>query len=228
MEKNWITILSLTLIAIIFCIAALFMPWWSISASPEAKIVLNSNLKTDYNLFQTVTGTKMTTNNTESVTVPLWNLTEKPENSAPLSSALSVTLTLAVAGVGVSSLMMGMLVLSYFGKPLLRYAMWAGFIAAILLLLPPVSLTTTLPPAISKLSKLTPLDIPSTWASINPRDISGFWGAVKSASADFPSWAKGENFWIWGAESGWYLAFTAALLIALASLLIRYATVKKK
>jgi len=89
-----------------------------------------------------------------------------------------------------------------------------GYITAVMLLLAPLVLMLNFSAAISKLSKLAPIDTPSAWPPIKPTYIKSFWGAVEIVKSDnLPEWAVGGNFWVWGGDVGWYLMFVAALIM---------------
>jgi hypothetical protein len=220
--------LALTLVAIIFSASALFLPWWSINMSPEASSILNSNMKTDYYLSQTVSAVMQSKETTENQSVPLNGLTGSQGSSGDLSAWLSSTYIITLVGLALSCLMLILIVLPILGRTSNRYLPLSGYIAAILLFVAPIMLASGFPASVSKLSSLTPISLPSAWTPINPVDIKGFWGSTQILSnPEFAAWASDGNFWIWGADAGWYLAFAASLLLAVSSLLTRTITKKK-
>jgi hypothetical protein len=220
-------VFALILIAIIFSATALYLPWWSINTSPETTLFVNSSIKTDYYLSQIVTAVKSLNNNTEIQSVLLYNLTENQENIGLLSLCFNVTYAILLIGLGLSCLMLIVIILPGLGKIFYRYLSFIACIAAILLFIAPILFAGILSTEVSKLSRLTPVSIPLTWTSVTPNDIKGFWGSIKiQTSLNFPEWTKGGDFWVWGADTGWYLAFTASLLTFTTALLIN--TILKK
>jgi hypothetical protein len=226
--------LVLTLVAIIFSGSALFLPWWSVNMSPEASSFLNSGMKTDYYLSQTVSSvmqvSDVTENQTgpESQTVPLSNLTQDQQNPAELSSTLTATYVIALVALAVSCIMLILIILQMRGRTLTRYLPLTGYVATLLLFITPILLGLGLPGDLSKLSRLTPLSLPATWTPITPANVTGFWGSIQiQGNPSFPQWASDGDFWVWGADVGWYLTFAASLLMAVSSLLARIITRKK-
>ncbi len=216
------------LIAIILSAAAVFLPWWSINASPEASALLDSQIKTEYHLLQTMTATKTIENETQVTTISFNNLTENQENLTELSFWFNVAHIITISGLGFSCLMLIMVVLASSGRFFHRYMTLIGYIAAILLFAAPIVLMANFSVAISKLPKLTPVDIPTTWPLVSPKDIGNFWGAIKMQTKfNLPEWTNGGDFWVWGGGAGWYLIFAAALLMFLASAIVR-SVVKKE
>jgi hypothetical protein len=221
-------IFALILLAIIFSAISLFVPWWSLNTSSEVSAILNSTIKTDYYLQQNVVAVKTVNNVTEIQNVPLGNLTGTPESVGPLSLWLSATYIVTISGLGLSCLMLIVVALPKLDTIFHRYATFIGYIAALLLLIAPVLLAMNFSSAIAELSRLTPLDIPPTWTPISAGDINGFWGNIRiQTTSSLPEWTIDGNFWVWGADAGWYLTFTASILMLLASLLNR-ALIKKE
>jgi hypothetical protein len=224
-KGKWSSPLALTLVAIIFSATALLVPWWSVNISSEASSLLDSTMKTDYYIQQTVTAVKIVNNNTETQSIALSNLTE---DTGDLSFWLIVTYIASVAGLGLSCLMLVLIVLSVFGRTFNGFLPFVGYIAAILLFIAPILLSSNFSAAVSKFSRLTPVSVSPTWTPMSPSQITGFWGSIEiQTSPDLPEWAKGGNFWVWGADAGWYLTFAAALLVSASSLLTR-TIIKKK
>lgn len=162
---------------------------------------------------------------TETQSISLGNLTE---NTEVLSLWLNVTYVASLGGLGLSCLMLVLVVLSSFGRDASRFLPFVGYIATVLLFIAPVLLAMNFPSAVSHFSTLSPVSVPPTWTPISPSQITGFWGNIKmQTSLNLPNWANGGNFWVWGPDAGWYLTFTASLLIGASSLLTR-TIIKKK
>lgn len=226
-KDKWVPTFFLILVAIVLSASAVFLPWWSINTSPNVSVILNSQIKTDYYLLQTVSATKTISNVTEAVNVAFNNLTEKQEDAIALALWFNVVCGITISGLGLSCLTIVMVVLARSKESFRRYSIFVGYIAAILLSAAPIILMANFSPLISNFSKLTPLDIPSAWPPITPKNINNFWGSIKAPKvSNLPEWAAGVDFWVWGGDSGLYLTFTAGLLMFFASTMIR--TVIKK
>jgi len=220
--------LLIILIALIFAGLGFHYPWWSIRTAREAEITLNMTAKADYGILQLVSASIIAAgNDTQSILLPIENLTTSETNKIALSSMFNITIILSGVGTALTILSLAFMVVSIFKKPLYKFAMIGTVIAAILLVLAPLYIATTSPSLLANLKSVIPGDIPSTWVSISPKDIGNFWGLTRiPKSPQFPVWVQGQSFWIWGAALGWYLTFTAGLWLFSSALLIPYVSEK--
>jgi len=216
------------IVALIFAVLSLYLPWWSVRTATEAEMVLNATARSDYQLLQTVSASRTFNNETQTVSVVIGNLTKNAEDRNALVSAFNITFTLLTVGLALSILSLALIIISILKKPLYKFAFLGAVVAAILLCVAPIYLTSTIEPLIPKLDSVMPIDIPPKWISIKPQDVTSFWGSIQiPKSIDFPVWVRGENFWIWGAASGWFLTFTAGLLLFVSAILVNYGIPKE-
>lgn len=224
--KKWVPALALVLVALIFSIVAISMPWWSVKTTLGASLVRNSTAKAEYGLFQSVTASISEDNKT--VTLPFLNLTAEEADKNAVISVFNTSLMLTTGGLGLTALTLVLILISGLRKPLFTFSTVTAAVAAILLLIAPLYLTYSLPPIMTKFGEVIPLEIPSSWVSLRPEKIGDFWGSIAiPESPDFPEWSWNAAFWNWGAAFGWYMAFTASLLLFITSAWI-YNTVAKK
>jgi len=218
----------ITLIALIFAGLSFYYPWWSLRTAREAEITLNMTAKAEYGISQLVSASVTIENETQSILLPIENLTTSETNKSALSYMFNITVILSGVGVALTILSLVFTVIPIFKKPLYNFATVSMIIAAILFIGAPFYVATTLPPLFANLNSVMPANIPSLWVSISPKDIKNFWGATPiPKSPQFPAWIQGQNFWIWGAALGWYLALTAGLLLFASAFLVPYITPEK-
>jgi glucan phosphoethanolaminetransferase (alkaline phosphatase superfamily) len=214
------------LIALIFAGLSFYYPWWSIRTAKEAEITLNITARADYGISQLVSASVTTGNETQSALEPIANLTTSETNKSALSSMFDMTIILSGAGMALIILSLAFIIISISKKPLYNFTTISMIIAAIFLIAAPFYVAATLPPLFINLDSVMPVNksnLPSAWVPISPKDIENFWGSKPiPKSNQFPAWIQGQNFWIWGAALGWYLAFTAGLLLFASAFLIRY------
>jgi len=226
--KKWVPAFALILIALIFSIAAIRMPWWSVKTTLGANLVRNSTAKAEYWLVQSVMASISEDNKTATVTVPFLNLKAENADKNALVSIFNNSLMLTLGGLALTALALVLILISGLRKPLFTFGTVTAAVAAILLLIAPLYLTFSSPLVMTKFDEVMPLKIPSSWVSFRPEEISSFWGSVAiPESPSFPEWSWNAAFWNWGAASGWYMAFTASLFLFIASAWI-YTTAAKK
>lgn len=220
MKRLNILLLIVTLVAMIFAATSIVLPWWSLSLSTEAKIMLNSDFRVDYGLFKTVSATLATQTSNQSTTVGLVNLTSQEDPNADSFKFMDTTLILVVAGLALSV----PLVIATIVPQLSRYRKYMaiiGYLSSVILFTSSFYFITQIVTPMSKLSSLTSISTPTDWVTISPADITSVWGgkAIPTASS-LLTWVSSGNFWVWQPSLGWYLAFSSFLLIALASLIL--------
>jgi hypothetical protein len=215
MEKIRTLCLVLTLVAVIFAATSIILPWWSVQLSSEARAILNSDFRVDYNLLKTATGTSSENNETAAVSLTNSNMTNAESSSFMV---MDVALWFVAGGVVLSIPMIIATITPRIGKHM-RYIVVIGFLSAALLFMSTVYFASELPPAVSSLSTLAPIDFPTDWTRLDPKDIVSAWGSKAGvAGSPLADWLKSGNFWVWQPSTGWYLTFSASLLMALASL----------
>lgn len=225
MERIKALSLALAFAAIVFIGASTMLPWWSLHLSPEAGNALRSDFTVNYNLLKTATASSNALN--ESATANLSNMT-LPNRSDASYTFMDVTLGLSIVGLVLS---IPMVLISFFSRiaKYVNYVIILAYLSTAILLVSAMYFAIALPPSLSSLSALSPLDIPSDWPSISPKDIAGAWGTkVVSTGSPLPTWLTPSSFWVWQPAIGWYLTFSAALLIALVSLTMRTTIQKEK
>jgi len=234
--EKWTPPIILILIALIFTILGFYLPWWSIKMAPESEMALNGTARADYGLLQVVTASRTIRNDTQLTAVPIANLTKSQEDLNAIASVFNSTFALVVAGLVLSLASLVLVIISIRGKPMRRLATLATLLAAFLLFIAPLYITSTLPTVAPKLTSLIPSTLvpnnPPFWLNqtllVKPKDITGFWGSIKiPSSSEFPAWVRDGNFWMWGPASGWLLTFTASLLLFVATTLINQIFVKE-
>jgi hypothetical protein len=225
MEIKKLIPIILILSALVLVVASIYSPWWSIRMSREAEATLNATASADFGFWSTVSVYYKIENETQLTILPIENLTVKEDDLRAWNSASNITLGLAIGGLILTIISAVLLILPIFGKTLFKYTSVLTFLAAILVFATPLYMATTLQPLVSKLSSVMPINIPDTWVSIQPQDVSSFWGSKSiPKSSVFPVWVQGGKFWVWGPASGWYFIFTSGLLIFVAALLIKEIT----
>ena len=209
--EKWVPAFGLVLVALILSIASIYMPWWSIKTTREVELDYSATANVEYNLLLTVSASLKDQNTSQSIVVPLENLISIEADKQAIISAFNTTFNLLIGGVILTVLSLALILLLGFGKPTSTLATATGIVATAVLLVAPIYLTFSLPPVVAKFS--TPILTPSTWPLLQ---VEEFWGSIKmSGSSDAP-------FWIWGAATGWYIAFVASFLPLIASISIRF------
>jgi len=218
MKRLNILLLILTLVAIIFAATSIILPWWSLSLSAEAKIILNSDFRVDYGLLKSVRATLATQTANQSMTVELINLTSQKDPNADSFKFMDTTLTLVIVGLALSIPLVIAMIMPQLSR-YRRYIAIIGYLSSVILFISSFYFVSQVAGPISQLSSLTPISTPTDWVRISPTDITGAWGS-KAIPPTSPLlvWVNSGNFWVWQPSLGWYLAFSSALLIALASL----------
>jgi hypothetical protein len=222
MEIKKLIPIVLILSALILAVAGMYSPWWSIRISREAEVTWNATAIADFGFWRTVSVYSKIGNETHLIILPVENLTVKEDDLRAWNSASNITLGLAMGGLILTIISTVLVILPIFRKKLFKFTSVIIFLAAILVFVTPLYMATTLQPLVSKLSSVMPINIPDTWVSIQPQDVSSFWGSKSiPKSSVFPVWVQGGKFWVWGPASGWYFTFTSGLLIFVAALLIK-------
>jgi hypothetical protein len=221
-ERKQLILLGLMVLGALFIIAAIFSPWWSLRTSTEAETITNSAMTVDFNLFQSLTATcnsNMTdANSTTTITSPIANITAGQTQGDQITSVYSVTLSLTAVGLTLSIVTLLLTIIPR--KTTQKYTYIVGVVAAIVLLIAPLYLATTLD--MSKASTISPIPVLPEWISLTPSEITTFWGSKQiPTSAAYPTWAQGQRYWIWGPSTGWYLTYAASFLIGACSLIMR-------
>ena len=234
--EKWTPTIVLMLIALIFTILSVYLPWWSIRMSPESEMAMNGTARADYGLLQVVTASRTIRNDTQLTSMPIANLTKSQEDLNAIASVFNSTFALMVAGLVLSLVSLVLVIISIRGKPMQRFATLVTSLAALLLFITPLYISGMLPTVATKLTSVIPStlvpDNPPSWLNqtllVKPKDITGFWGSIKiPSSPEFPAWARDGNFWMWGPASGWFLVFTASLFLFIAAALISKIFVKE-
>ncbi|MEM2292377.1 MAG: hypothetical protein QXX41_03785 [Nitrososphaerota archaeon] len=208
-------ILVSLLIVIFLSTLALVLPWWSINTSNEVFIATNSRIVVDYYLNQAIVGIKTIKNETSVVSVQLADLANSPEDARDLAFWISISHYATMLGLGLTCLAFAFVLITP-KRTFKKYITIAGYASALTFLIGSVLLMLSFPFAMSKLSKVIPVDIPQTWPSLTAKDIKSFWGATTiEATPDFPDWIIGGNLWIWGGGIGWYFIMVSALIMFL-------------
>lgn len=219
------------MLSIVFAAVSMVSPWWTVEISPEAKEVLNSDFRSDFNLLKTVsasyTDNSLTENATTSIEVNVSNLTSSQEQSPPSFGFMDTTLLLMGAGLALTIPMaIGTLITR--AHKYMRYMVIAGYVAALLLIISPFYFSQVMPAQVSSLSSISPINIPNSWIKVYSEDITGLWGGKTAGGSPISTWLKSGNFWVWQASSGWFLAFSAGFLNIVACLAARMFTKKEK
>jgi hypothetical protein len=231
LNKTNILLSSLALLSIVFAAVSMVSPWWTVEISPEAREVLNSDFRSDYNLLKTVsasyTDNSLTENATTSIEVNVSNLTSSQEQSPPSFGFMDTTLLLTGAGLALTIPMaIGTLITR--AHKYMRYIVIAGYVAALLLIIAPLYFSEVMPAQVSSLSSISPIDIPNSWIKVYPGDITSLWGGKTAGGSPISTWLPSGNFWVWQASFGWFLAFSAGFLNIVACLAARMFTKKEK
>jgi hypothetical protein len=221
------TAFLLILVAFILLITAIVTPWWSIKTATGGELVVNASAKIDYSLFQKVVASKSAVKT--PLTASFSDLADNQSDGDALASLFNTTFSLVIVGFILTILALILIFVPKLRKHLFRYNALITLLAAILLLIATLNLASTMPSLVTKLSRVahSKFVIPSSWISITPSEISSFWGSKKISGSAFPTWAKGEDFWIWGPSVGWHLTFIAALLLLIATIVIYNAPKRK-
>lgn len=190
-----ITILCLAAIVLIFSIASVYLPWWSIKTTRKAQIATNTTITVDYTLFQLVTAEDKAKN--KSVAVSFADLQADPAEKDSLSSFFNISLILLIGGIVLTALTVVCTVVSMLYKEISKIQRLFGLAGVFLLFIAPFYLAFQAPIALSKLDSVIPAEI----FTLPGATITNFWGT-------------GGN-WIWMAGSGWFLAFIASLILAI-------------
>jgi hypothetical protein len=220
MKRLNILLLVLTLVAIIFAATSIISPWWSLSLSTEARIILNSDFRVDYGLLKSVSATFASQTTNQSRIVGLENLTSQEDPNADSFRFMDTTLGLVVAGCALSTPLVIAMIIPQLNR-YRKYIAIIGYLSSVILFISSFYYVSQVAGPMSQLSSLTPISTPTDWVTISPADITGAWGskAIPTASP-LLVWLRSGNFWVWQPSLGWYLAFSSALFIALASLIL--------
>lgn len=203
------------LIVIILSSLALILPWWSINTSNEVFIATNSRIVVNYYLNRVIVGIKTIKNETSVVSVQFVDMANSTEDARDLAFWIGVSQYATMLGLGLTCLAFA-LVLIIPKRTFRKYITIAGYVSALAFLIGSVLLMLSFPFAMSKLSKVIPVDIPQTWPGLTAKDIKSFWGATTiEVTSSFPGWVAGGSLWIWGGDIGWYLIVVSALIMFL-------------
>jgi len=202
-----ITVLCLIIISLILSIASIYLPWWSIQTTRETQIAANTTITVDYTLLQMVAVHDPAMN--KSVVVSFADLPADPAERDNVSFLFNTTLILLIGGTVLNALTLICSVISIFHRKLLKIQNIFGLAGALLFVIAPFYIATQAPAAMSNLDNV----IPSEISTLPGEAITNFWGT--------------EGDWIWRAGFGWFLAFTACLILAIESAIIRI-SVKEK
>jgi len=216
------------IVSLVFTVLGLYLPWWAVRTSTEAQMVRNATARSDYQILQIVSASRTFGNDTQTVSVFIGNLTKNDADRSAVIFSFNTTFTLVLVGSALSILSLALVIFSILRRPLYKFVVIGALIAAIMLCGAPIYLSSTFEPLIPSLNSVMPVNIPTKWISIKPQDVTSFWGSIKiPTSADFPVWVQNENFWIWGAAFGWFLTFTAGLLLFAFAIIVNYGTPKE-
>jgi hypothetical protein len=227
--RNEMILSGILLLGIILVIASVFTPWWTIELSPEAEMLENASMTTDYNLFSNVAATQSIGNITTTSSVSIANMTGDQAFADQTGYTFNVTFWIAMLGL-ILALIVFVLITIVPAKTRTRFGRltyYVGIIAAILLFVSPVYLATNL--KLSTASRVSPVPVPSEWIEPIPANVTTFWGAEQiPKTGAYPAWARGQMFWVWGGSTGWYLTFASSFLIGACALVMRSVYVAKK
>lgn len=220
--RKEIIVPSLAILAVLLAALAVFQPWWSVRTSPELQMATSSTITIDADLFKILNVMRTDSNVTTTTTFAMTNSTayQDPifgtitgnrtdgnvtstftfsigtgfqQQAEQMADATNLTLPLVVAGLVLTMATMILILLVTRTKMALeRYTYAVGVLAAIVLLIAPLQLASS---------------------------VSGFWGSPTMTSAD--SVWQGQTVAIWGAAVGWYLALGAALMVIVCLLPMR-------
>lgn len=211
--KKWVPAFGLVLVALIFSITAIYMPWWSIKTTREVELNYTATASVEYSLLCTVSASLRVGDTSQSILLPFENLTSIEADKQAITSVFNTTFNLLMVGVIFTILSLTLILLWGFGKHTSTFAKITAIIAAAVLLATPIYLTFSLPTVVAKFSG-TPIQTPSTWPLL---EVKEFWGSIiMPGSSDIP-------FWIWGAAIGWYMTFIASFLPFIACVSIHFA-----
>jgi hypothetical protein len=115
-------------------------------------------------------------------------------------------------------------------KKVLRFVWTIGMLAsAVLVLVAPIYFMYNFPQKISQLDQFTPVTLPIEYIPIAPSNVTTFFGNTTiPVTSGLPSWTAGLRFWVWGAESGFFLALVASFMLFASVVLIHFTIRERK
>jgi len=215
MNAKNLLVLYLLSLALAFLVLSIYLPWWSIRTSNEVEIVLGGAASIDFKLWRTVS-VVLRLNRTRSVVLGVSELAGEGQDIGALKNVLNVTFYLTLLSVALTSLLWVVAIFSIVKRSLIPQRVFnlLVVIVGVLLLATPLYMFSSFYPFIPKLERFSTFSFPYTWAEISPADVKSFWGSISiPRDIGFPSYLVGSDFWIWGAGAGWFLCFTAGLIL---------------
>jgi hypothetical protein len=229
-KKKWIPTIAFVSLALILAFLSLFQPWWTVGTAPEAEIIVDGGVRTEYRIVKTVLLYKRTGDQVFSLYVYLntVNVTSNPEVVNEIYSVYDMTLLLEVSGIVLAAIVLVMAVL--IDKRILRIVWVIGMLAAaVLVLVAPLYFMNNFVPKISKLDQFTPVTLSKEYIPIKPSNVTTFFGNMTvPETGSFPSWALGRKFWMWGASNGFFLALAASIMLFTGAVLVNSASTRRK
>lgn len=197
---NWLPVICLV-IAVVLSVASLFSPIWRLQTSRTDQINTNITRNAYYFPSQVVMAEDPSANKSEQVLIS--DLGGSNTNFGGIAFLFSFTTYLAVAGIVLVIIALGLTIISIIRKPIFNYASITALIGAILMLVDTVYFVATAPSVLSTLNTIMPLDI----AQVSGNMIVSLWGSAAG--------------WSWAGGLGLVLLFTGSLFAGSAMLLIR-------
>jgi len=229
-KKKWVPAIVFVSIALICGFLSIFLPWWSVGTSPEAEVLTNVGVRTEYRLLKTVLLYKRTGNDVFSLYLYLnmVNVTSNQDIFNEIYSVFDMTMWLQVSGIVVGAVVF-VLAIVIDRKKLKTLWVIGMLISATLVLAAPLYFMYNFVPSISKLDQFTPVTLPEEYIPIKPANVSTFFGNMTIPKAStYPSWAQGQPFWIWGATSGFFLALTASFMLFASTVIVNFALTERR
>lgn len=229
-QKQLLFPVCTTFIALILIVSAILAPWWTLKTATEVQIALNATARADYyGISPVVYATVTIGNNTQTVFLPIENLTQSEGDRTSLASTYTTTSILIGAGLTLTVGSLALLLTSLFRRISYKIIVLSMTISAVLLIVATGHFAINANQFITKLSTIIPVDIPTTWVPVSPPSITSFWGFKKIPTpSTFPVWVQGGNFWVWGAALGWFAALTAGLILLASVWMIRSLPLRNK
>ncbi len=185
----------LGVIAVVLAIVALMGPWWVVNSQTRLGGGFTAVGQTDYALFGRTDATQ--SNLSSSTNTSTYG--DLPQTGSVFSLAAVLTVLGLVLGIG--TVVIG--ALSGSNPSFRRFAMIAGILAFLVLLVAPLYVLSALPAAVNR----------DAGASALP--YSGFWGTKSGTFGIFVSYSV-----TWAAGWAWYVAVVAAIIFLVASVAI--------
>jgi len=195
--KKWLFSLGFACLMLIFSIATAFLPWWRIYSSREGEIDTNTAIRVEYNLLGSITSSKITTVENESIstTISISELNATEDNKNALQSLFNILWYLTIAGSGLNILILVLVCVSNVQLlSLHKYIKYLTVITAILFFVAFLYFASEAQPNISKLQRIAPTEVHTLLGS----QIQSLFGTTDSL--------------IYGPSLGWYLALVVSLL----------------